>query len=313
MRIGGNNKFNDFLKEHNVSKTMDIVVKYNTPAALFYRERLHAEANGLPLPTKMPEAAAVIHGSDPLPGEDEAQYVARQRLLQEQARERMRQKFGASSGLSSSGRMQGIGSDPNYGASSTKSGEWDVNQALSVFATNLTAWGETVSKKTSQLLDTTNNPTTNTTNNPNNSSSSEDNGDLNEQLVSAWSSLTIGAATIWKQAITQIQLDDPAQEEDYRFPRPPGATTTSNNTSNKSSTNGNNGIGSAPVSVSSHASWDSLSDVLPINNNNNNSNTNSSASPIRLTSHTPANTSAKKDTNKDKDSSEDDFFASFGV
>lgn len=29
----------------------------------------------------------------------------------------MRQKFGGSNGLSSSGKMQGIGSDPNYGQS----------------------------------------------------------------------------------------------------------------------------------------------------------------------------------------------------
>eukprot|EP01036_Dinobryon_divergens_P031117 gene31117-40465_t len=61
--------------------------------------------------------AHVAQGSDPLPGESEAAYVARQRQLQNEARERMRQKFGSSKGLSSSGKMQGIGSDPNYGQS----------------------------------------------------------------------------------------------------------------------------------------------------------------------------------------------------
>jgi len=38
-------------------------------------------------------------GSDPLPGESEADYVARQRKLQDEARERMRAKFGGSTGL----------------------------------------------------------------------------------------------------------------------------------------------------------------------------------------------------------------------
>lgn len=47
-----------------------------------------------------------IQSSEPLPGETEADYVARQRKLQEEARERMRKKFGSSSGLSSSGKMQ---------------------------------------------------------------------------------------------------------------------------------------------------------------------------------------------------------------
>lgn len=42
-------------------------------------------------------------------GETTEEYVARQRLLQERARERLRAK-----GLSSSGKMGGIGSDPSY-------------------------------------------------------------------------------------------------------------------------------------------------------------------------------------------------------
>ena len=91
MRMGGNDKFNSFLSSHNVPKTMQIAQKYNTPAALFYRERLNAEVNGLPLPTKMPEVSPSssqqnLQGSDPLPGESEADYVARQRRLQEEVR-----------------------------------------------------------------------------------------------------------------------------------------------------------------------------------------------------------------------------------
>jgi hypothetical protein len=92
MRLGGNDKFNSFLAEHKIPKTMMIPQKYNTPAALFYRERLNAEVNGLPLPTKMPEVSTTSSsshaqtGSDPIPGESEAEYVARQRKLQEEVK-----------------------------------------------------------------------------------------------------------------------------------------------------------------------------------------------------------------------------------
>jgi len=51
----------------------------------------------LPLPHALPRVTT--KGSDPLPGESEADYVARQRKLQDEARERMRAKFGGSAGL----------------------------------------------------------------------------------------------------------------------------------------------------------------------------------------------------------------------
>lgn len=164
MRLGGNDKFNSFLASHNIPKNMQIAQKYNTPAALFYREKLNAEVNGLPPPTKLPEASntsaqsTTPNSTEPLPGESEADYVARQRRLQEEARERMRQKFGNSSGLSSSGKMQGIGSDPNYRTGSGGGGngnDWpvDVNQiadvsskAFSYFSSTLSVLGEQVVK-----------------------------------------------------------------------------------------------------------------------------------------------------------------------
>lgn len=173
MRLGGNEKFNIFLGEHGIKKLTDIPIKYNSSAASYYREKLRAEVNGSPIPS-MPNLstnASTSAGSEPLQNETEEQYVTRQKLLQEQvsrtnlllwktakvnpqARERMRSKFGSSTGLSSSGRMQGIGSDPNYnpGSEDSKS-EWDVNQlaevsqkAFSVFATSVSIWGEAVSK-----------------------------------------------------------------------------------------------------------------------------------------------------------------------
>lgn len=117
MKCGGNNKCIDFLKNYNVPKTMNIAQKYNTPAAELYRSRILAEVEGKPLPTEIKASSSkVIQGSDPLPGESEADYVARQRALQDEARARMRQKFGGSNGLSSSGgsRMQAMGSDNSY-------------------------------------------------------------------------------------------------------------------------------------------------------------------------------------------------------
>lgn len=97
---------------------------------MLYRERLLATVEGRELPTELPKiespsTTSAHGGSDPLPGETEAQYVARQRALQEEAKERMRLKFGGSSGLSSGGKshMQGIGSDAGYrpGSSSSSS------------------------------------------------------------------------------------------------------------------------------------------------------------------------------------------------
>eukprot|EP00597_Dinobryon_sp_UTEXLB2267_P004507 CAMPEP_0170058802 /NCGR_PEP_ID=MMETSP0019_2-20121128/1289_1 /TAXON_ID=98059 /ORGANISM="Dinobryon sp., Strain UTEXLB2267" /LENGTH=376 /DNA_ID=CAMNT_0010263835 /DNA_START=354 /DNA_END=1484 /DNA_ORIENTATION=+ len=164
MKVGGNDKCIKFLKQYNVEKNVPIPQKYNSPAALLYRDRIAAEVEGKPLPTELPAAkqtnqaaSGVVQGSDPLPGESEADYVARQRLLQNEARERMRQKFGGSSGLSSSGKMQGIGSDPNYGQNKDVGGiaipPIDYAQigeasqkAFSYVTTSLAVLGDQVSK-----------------------------------------------------------------------------------------------------------------------------------------------------------------------
>lgn len=118
MRLGGNEQFNKFLQQYSVPKSMSIPQKYHTPASMLYKDRLSAKVEGRELPTQLPvvaaasSAASIAEGTDPLPGESEADYVARQKKLQDMARERMRAKFGASSGLS--GKMGGVGSDPNY-------------------------------------------------------------------------------------------------------------------------------------------------------------------------------------------------------
>lgn len=127
-----------------MGKATPIAQKYQTPAAELYRERLRALVEGRDPPTELPKRAPVpapmvaphqapassggpggfggpalasgggghAGGSalEPLPGETQEQYIARQRRLNEEARRRMQAKFGGSGGA----RMQGFGSDPDY-------------------------------------------------------------------------------------------------------------------------------------------------------------------------------------------------------
>ena len=125
MDFGGNAKFNNFLQQHKVTKDTPIHGKNISYGARLYKDRINAELEGRDPPESIPDEPAanqsqVSQSSDLLPGETEAQYVARQRKLQEEARERMRKKFGGSSGLSGGGRMEGIGSS-GVGSSSSSS------------------------------------------------------------------------------------------------------------------------------------------------------------------------------------------------
>lgn len=56
MSLGGNSKCNKFLAQYGVtSATHSIAQKYNSPAALLYRERLLALVEGRELPTELPK------------------------------------------------------------------------------------------------------------------------------------------------------------------------------------------------------------------------------------------------------------------
>lgn len=180
MRSGGNNKCNAFLQQYNVAKETSIPTKYNAPAAQLYRDRLLAEVDGRPLPTELPKATsnATAGGTDPLPGESEEDYVARQRRLQAEARERLKAKFGGSNGLSSGGKstMTGIGSDSSYrpGGGGGGSGMLggikteevtaqlaEVSQkAVSWLSTGIAVIGERVGKATEELRKPQNKNTT---------------------------------------------------------------------------------------------------------------------------------------------------------
>lgn len=143
MRNGGNDKLNAYLKSKGIQKRTPIKQKYENDHAQLYKEILKARAEGRPEPTSLPKKTTSsapssmnrpmggmgssmgasggggdVNGMERLPGETEQQYVARQTRLRDEARARMKAKFGgggggAMGGVGSSG-MQGIGSNPNY-------------------------------------------------------------------------------------------------------------------------------------------------------------------------------------------------------
>jgi len=124
MRMSGNEKCNNFLAQHDAlakhGGVTNINTKYNSPAACLYKDRLDAELAGRPLPTQLPTAQSSggsggVSGSvEPINGESEEAYVKRQARQREEAQERLRQKFGKTTGLGGGSAMQGIGSDANY-------------------------------------------------------------------------------------------------------------------------------------------------------------------------------------------------------
>jgi len=139
MKRGGNNACNAYLASKGLSKSTPIKQKYESDAAQLYKEVLKARAEGRPEPTELPKrkapasgggagmgamasiSSSAARGKDPngmerLAGESDAQYVARQTRLRDEAKARMAAKFGGGGmgGVGSGGRMGGVGSDPNY-------------------------------------------------------------------------------------------------------------------------------------------------------------------------------------------------------
>ncbi|CAJ1957410.1 unnamed protein product [Cylindrotheca closterium] len=152
MRAGGNDKLNAYLKSKNIQKTTPIRQKYENDHAQLYKEILKARVEGRPEPTSLPKkttsapssmnrpmgavgssmgggGAQDANGMERLAGETEQQYVARQTRLRDDARERMKAKFGGGGmgGVGSSG-MQGIGSNPNY---NRNGGGYDLDNVVS--------------------------------------------------------------------------------------------------------------------------------------------------------------------------------------
>jgi len=140
MRLGGNDKLNASLKSKGIGKRTPIKQKYENDHAQLYKEKLKARAEGRPEPTSLPPpknksapssmnrpmggmgsngmgsrsmggmgsmGSQDPNGMERLAGESEQQYVARQTRLRDEARARMKSKFGGSG-------MGGVGSNPNY-------------------------------------------------------------------------------------------------------------------------------------------------------------------------------------------------------
>lgn len=99
-KAGGNDKLIEFFKSKGIAKSMKISTKYNTKQAQYYRDRLARWLEGRTEPPPDPgrydpvTGVSEAQGAEPLPGETTDQYNARQAKLREEARERMRAKFG---------------------------------------------------------------------------------------------------------------------------------------------------------------------------------------------------------------------------
>lgn len=309
MRCGGNEKCITFLQSYNVRKDTPIQQKYNTPAAMLYRDRLLAEVEGRPLPTELPtvsstassKSTASSHLSNKNPAEmteeEQREWIAEQQRLQEEARERLRQKFGSSSGLSSSGKMAGIGSDPNYrpgGASQPALNipnlpiEVDLadvsKKTLDFFSSTWSALSEQVTKSTQQLLqegEANRSAEPQTQDSSATASSNQfalptwqpNTEEINEQLGKTWSMLSTGAANFWKQAseMTNDVLNGMVPNEASSMS---SSTVSSSGGTNRTNDYFNEGNATAKVATpsptaalphsqsnSSMSSWDVLSDL----------------------------------------------------
>jgi hypothetical protein len=248
MRTGGNDKCNIFLSKYKMGKKdnvkTNIQEKYNSAAALLYKNRIRAEIDGKPLPTELPKvsSSASDGGSgdvEPLNGETEQAYVARQKKNKQAAEERLRAKFGDKNGGASS-RMQGIGSDASYvpGGGGNNDAFTLKGIGLDIDTNNLkdnatkaldTTWsflgsavsklGEQVNQIAADVVDGKND-----NDGGGNQQGSSSNAETNED--ENWDFLSNGAANLWTQATKatseiarKLQETDDDDEDGFAFPR----------------------------------------------------------------------------------------------
>jgi ADP-ribosylation factor GTPase-activating protein 1 len=303
MRVGGNHKCNDFLQKYGVEKATPIDKKYNSAAAAFYRKMIAAEVEGTEVPVP-PESFGNEGG-----GSDE-DYVQKELKAREDARERLRQKFGHSAGLSSSGGiMQGIGSDSSYQPGPKDSNSSfipgglpvDVDKladasrtAFTFLSASLSTLGDSVLKvclfqslisvslmmyclqTATSLIDETANPSNPSPSfNNNESEKLRSNNNNNDEWANTWASFSTTAASLWKSA------SDATADIVNNLQQPGEQSTPSFNDSNA------NDAGRAAASNNGGISGSSRDQTLD---------------------QKPSNGSAKKATG-----SSDDFFATFGV
>lgn len=164
MKMGGNAQLNAWWKLHNVAD-LGISAKYSSPAAQLYKDRLEAKVEGKPLPTELPKqtmAVSTVYDTasssmsaggfgatskkaacEPLAGESQDQYIARQVRLQEDARARMQAKFGK-------GGLGGCGSDSRY---DPKTGTYGGGGGMDTFGDSLRRIGSGTGEFIGQLGD----------------------------------------------------------------------------------------------------------------------------------------------------------------
>ncbi|KAJ1445950.1 hypothetical protein M885DRAFT_548239 [Pelagophyceae sp. CCMP2097] len=156
MKSSSNTELRAWWQRYGIAPTLNHNPKYHAPASALYAQRLTAKVEGKPLPTALPAAVAVpasaydapagsgmsaggfgggahgdTKGAEALSGETEAAYVLRQVRLQEEARARMRAKFGA-------GGMGAKGSDASYDPNG--GGTYGVSSGVGAIASRATGW-----------------------------------------------------------------------------------------------------------------------------------------------------------------------------
>ena len=121
MKTSGDRKCCQYLSSNEIDKSWPIKSRYDSAQAQRYKQVLKSEALGTPLPAAAPVPATRadmsrgdLNGMESLRDSD-AEYVARQTRLEEEARARKAVKFGNFSGFNGNSRMSmgGVGSNLN--------------------------------------------------------------------------------------------------------------------------------------------------------------------------------------------------------
>lgn len=212
MKLGGNTKCVNHLKNNGIARNLAIAVKYNSPVAQGYKEKLKKEVLGAeyvaPRSAPAPAAAApsaysnVSSGSgsagrdfsrgDPngmerLMGESDAEYIQRQTRLKEQARARMAAKFGGNGG------MGGVGSDKSYNPNSgygNNPGGIDMDNLANTFSSAISTlgyYGSSAAQFAGQKAQQAGKVTQEALNNPD---------DISRQASGLWGSLTSAVSNL---------------------------------------------------------------------------------------------------------------------
>jgi len=328
MKTGGNKKCCQYLSQNGIDKSWPIKSKYESAQAQRYKQVLKSEALGTPLPAAAPVPAARApsagakadmsrgdpNGMERLRGESDAEYVARQTRLKEEARARMAAKFGNSSGFNGNSRMNmgGVGSNSSYnprtGSYGNSSGT-AMNANMDDLVAGIGSAFSTLGNYTMSAAEMAKMQAQAAMNDP--------------QIHNATSSVTKGASSMWGSLSASVRaFADPDGNDDglaalRRKAQKEQSTRGSSNSSVYSGFGSDNYASSNSMkSGISHSaqsnSWQSSSSVpapapAPVLSSSTYHQT-----PSKTTSADSLSASVAEK-NKEKMGSSDDFFASFGT